>query len=338
MIISKDEIYVLLNEFLLRGSEEISVSYPLMELPLFTLNLENFRVHDIVGMKEMDSIRKKYARGEFLRRDLPDYYDLIDSFLSAALLDFENQEEINEEFKILRESIRNKKVFIKPLFLGIDTNVAYYRLVSRRIGRKFEYVISQIVVDEIDARIHTKYTGRMLYHFEELPYHHLIHEFANGSVKESRKAKNAMNELYYLFDVLDALRTGEITETKDKEIRDREIAKQYREFGDNFDGEVVLLTADKDMVFHAQAQGLSSIYYKLPHKLDVNKVDPLKVPSLFYDLTLNFGMLKLNNTILLGEWRGKEADDYMNERIKIYNVDSSVAKDIRICRGVLNEL
>jgi len=338
MIISKEEIMVLLNEFALKGINEITVEYPLFQLPLFTLNLHNFKVDNLVNPANMDSVRRKYAKGEFLRKELPDYYDLLDSFLSAALMDFDNQDEIEEEFKILRESIKNKKVYIKPVFLGIDTNIAYYRIVSRRLGREFEYVISQIVVDEIDARIHTKYTGRMLYHFENLPFHHIIHEFANGSVKESRKAKNAMNEIYYIFDVLDSLRTGESTETRDKEIRDREIARQYREFAENVGGEIVLLTADKDMVFHAQAKGLSSIYYKLPHRISVEHVDPINLPNLFYDLITNFGVVRVNNFIILGEWRGKEVDDYLNERVKLYSVDESTAKEIRICRGVRDEL
>lgn len=338
MIISKDEIHVLLNEFFVHGLKEVRVEYPPFQIPLFTLNFENFKVENMVNPSEMDAVRRKYAKGEFLRRDLPDYYDLLDSFLSSDIVDFENEYEIKEEFKILRESMRNKKVYIKPVFIGIDTNIAYYRVVSRRLGREFEYVISQIVVDEVDARIHTKYTGKMLYHFESLPYHSIMHEFANGSVKESRKAKNAMNEIYYLFDVLDALRTGESTDTRDKEIRDREIAKQYEEFAENFHGEVVLITADKDMIFHAQAQGLSSIYYKLPHRISVDKVDPLKLPDLFYDLITNFGFVKVNDTIILAEWRGKEVDDYMNERLKIYNVDENVAKEIRVCRGVMDEL
>ncbi|AGB04924.1 hypothetical protein AciM339_1054 [Aciduliprofundum sp. MAR08-339] len=338
MIISKEEIHVLLNEFVVRGIREARIEYPPFQIPLFTLNLENFKVENLLTQGDMDNARKKYAKGEFLRRDLPDYYDLLDSFLSSAIVDFENEDEIREEFKILRESMKNKKVYIRPVFIGIDTNIAYYRVVSRRLGKEFEYVISQIVVDEVDARIHTKYTGKMLYHFESLPYHSILHEFANGSVKESRKAKNAMNEIYYLFDVLDALRTGESTDTRDKEIRDREIAKQYGEFAENFHGEVVLITADKDMVFHAQAQGLSSIYYKLPHRLDVDTVDPLKISNLFYDMITNFGILKINDTVILAEWRGKEVDDYMNERMKIYNVDEYLTREIRVCRGVIDEL
>jgi rRNA-processing protein FCF1 len=206
------------------------------------------------------------------------------------------------------------------------------------LGDEFKYVVSQIVVDEIDARIHTKYSGKMLHYFEDLPYHHLLQEFANGSVKESRKAKNAMNEINYLFTVLDAFRTGKSTETKDKEIRDREIAMQYRRFGEEANGEVIILTADKDMAFHAQAQGISSIYYKLPHRLEVDRIDPLKIPDLFYDLTTALGIIKVGNTIILGEWRGKSVDDYIKERLRIYNVEDSFAKEIEVCRGILNEL
>ncbi len=337
MIISKEEIHILLNELYLHGIREISVEYPLYSLQLFTLNLQNFAIENIVSPSEIESTKRKYAKNEFLKRDLPDYYDILDSFLSSGIIDFDNRESIEEDLKLIRESIKDKTVYIKPVFLGIDTNMAYYRVVSRRLMEEFKYVVSQIVVDEVDARIHTKYSGKMLYYFDDMPYHNILHEFANGSVKESRKAKNAMNEIYYLFNTLDAFRTGESTYTKDKEVRDREIALQYRNFADEVNGEVVILTADKDMIFHAQAQGISSIYYKLPHRIEVDTIDPARIPLLFYDLITSLGMVKINNTIILSEWRGKEVDDYLKERLKVYNVEESLAKEIRICRGVGDE-
>ena len=189
MIIGKEEIYVLLNEYYLHGVREINVEYPQFGISLFTLDIENFRVKEMATSQSLESIRRKYAKNDFMRRDLPGYYDMLDAFISSNLIEFENREEIEESFKLLRESIVDKTVYIKPVFVGIDTNIAYYRVVSRRLGDEFRYVVSQIVVDEIDARIHTKYSGKMLRYFEDLLYHNLFQEFANGSVKESRKAR-----------------------------------------------------------------------------------------------------------------------------------------------------
>ncbi len=338
MIISKNEVFILLNYYSLKSNDYIKFSYPPFELPLFTLNMNNFKIEDIVSRRDFEHERKKYAVTDFLRRDLPKYRDFEDIFLSSGLLDFENSEEINYNFSLLKSAVKEKTIYIKPVFIGIDTNMAYYRVISRKIKNLFKYVLSNIVVEEIDSRIHTKYTGKMLSNFENLPYHSIMYEFSNGSVKESRKAKNAMNEIYYLTNILDAFRTGKPTETKDKEIRDREIVESYRRFSDEINAEVVLLTADKDMIFHAQAQQLSSIYFKLPHSLAVEKVDVKKIPDLIYDLVTVFGIIKVNNIILLGEWRGKEANDYFQERLKIYNIEEDIARDINICRGVIDEL
>lgn len=337
MIIEKEEIYILLNEYYLRGINEITVGYPPFEVNLFTLNLDNFKIGDIISARDLNSIKRKYARTDFLRRDLPDYHDLLDSFLSSGILPFENEEEIRNNFKLLNESIKDRTIYVKPVFLGIDTNMAYHRVISRRIKDSFKYVLSEIVIEEVDARIHSKYSGKMIHELEELPYHSVMYEFVNGSTKDCRKAKNAMNEIYYLLNVKDAFRVGKRSENRDKEVRDREIIEEYKNFSDKIRAEVVVLTADKDMVFHAQAQQLSCIYYKLPHKMEVDKIDPLHLPPLIYDLTLNFGVISLNNTILLGEWRGKEAEDYFQERLKIYNVDRETAKDINACRGASNE-
>lgn len=337
MKISKDEIFVLLNEYALRNEIEINVEYPPLELNLFTLNIANFRITDIVSPKDFDLVRKKRIQSEFLRRDLPTHRDLLDVFLSSAILKFENEEEIEKNFKLLKESIRDRTMYVKPFFIGIDTNIAYYRIISRRLNSQFRYVISDIVVDEIDARIHTKYSGRMLREFSKLPYSKILMEFANASVKDARKAKNAMTEIDYMTNKLDAFRTGTKTSTQDKEVRDREIARDYRRFSKEINAEVILLTADKDMVFHASAEEISSIYFKLPHELYVDKVNVASIPYLFYDLVLVFGIVKINNTILLGEWRGKDVDDYFGENIKIYNTDTATAKDLAICRGVLDE-
>ncbi len=337
MIISKNEIFILLNYYSLKFNESLKFSYPPFELPLFTLNINNSKIEDIVSKREFEHERKKYTTTDFLRKDLPRYRDFEDIFLSSGILDFENSEEINYNFNLLRSAVKEKTIYIKPVFIGIDTNIAYYRVISRKIKDLFKYVLSDIVVEEIDSRIHTKYSGKMLSEFENLPYHSIMYEFSNGSVKESRKAKNAMNEIYYLTNVLDAFRIGKPTETKDKEVRDREIVESYRKFSDEINAEVVLLTADKDMVFHAQARQLSSIYFKLPHNLIVDKVDVKKIPDLIYDLVTVFGIIKINNTILLGEWRGKEANDYFNERLEIYNIEEEIARDINICRGVIDE-
>ena len=337
MIINKEEIFVLLNEYYLRGIGEVTVEYPLYQVPLFTLNLHNFKIGELMSSKELNSFKRKFTRSEFLRRDLPDYHDLLHAFLSSGVLKFENYCEIEENFNLLNSSIKDRTIYVKPVFLGLDTNIAYYRVISRRIRDSFRYVISEIVIEEIDARIHSKYSGKMLRELETLPYHTVLGEFANGSTKDCRKAKNAMNEIYYLLNKKDAYRTGGKTETRDKEIRDREIIMEYKKFSDEINAEVVILTADKDMIFHAQAQQLSSIYYKLPHIIDAEYVEPVHIPNLIYDLTMIFGIIKINNTIVLGEWRGKEAEDYFAERLKIYNVDPETATDINICRGASHE-
>ncbi len=337
MIINKEEIFVLLNEYYLRGIREVTVEYPLYQTSLFTLNLHNFKIENMIETKELNDLKRRFGRSEFLRRDLPDYHDLLDAFLSSGVLKFENHQEIEENFNLLNSSIKDRTIYVKPVFLGLDTNIAYYRVISRRIRDSFRYVISEIVIEEIDARIHSKYSGKMLHELENLPYHTVLGEFANGSTKDCRKAKNAMNEIYYLLNKKDAYRTGGRTETRDKEVRDREIIMEYKKFSDEINAEIVILTADKDMIFHAQAQQLSSMYYKLPHRIDAESVEPAVIPNMIYDLTLIFGIIRVNNTVLLSEWRGKEAEDYFGERLKIYNVDSETAKDINICRGAAHE-
>ncbi len=335
MIIGPEEIGILLNTDALNGAVEIDVSYPPYQQRLFTLNLADFSITDVISRKSMDAMKRKHARSEFLRRDLPDYHDLLDAFISSAVLDFENRAEIEENFDLLRRAVSDRTIYVKPVFIGIDTNIAYYRVISRRFRNHFKYVISNIVVEEIDARIHTKYSGKMIRELEGLPYSHLFREFSNGSVKDARKAKNALNEIQHIINVLDAFRIGKSTDTVDKEVRDREIARQYSEFSNEINAEVVLLTADKDMVYHAQAEQMSSIFFKLPHQIPGSlKATPAAVNSLIYDLTLIFGMVKVGSHFLLGEWHGKSGEDYIAERIRVYNPSREDALHVNICRRI----
>ena len=339
MIISKNEIYIVLNNQALNGRDKIEFFYPFLNIKLFELNMKDGTISNIITRHDFDSTRRRYAKSEFLRKELPSHHDLLDIFLSSGILKFENQEEIDENFELLRKSVDDRTIYVKPLFIGIDTNIAYYRIVSRRIKKQFKYVISDIVVEEIDARIHSKYNSKMVWELEKLPYKTVAGEFANASTKDARKAKNAMNEIYYITNGLDAFRINGTTETKDKEIRDREIVKQYRRFSNEINVEVVMLTADKDMVFHAQAEQLSSIYFKLPHALKSQyNVDLETIPNIIYDLAIVFGAVKLNATLILGVWRGKTSEDYFNEKLKVYNPEVDMIKDLEICRGVLNEL
>ncbi len=338
MIINKSELHILLNQFMLRDLRTVDVEYPLLSLPLFTIDLDVWRVENIVSRADFDAMRHRYAKTPFLRDELPNYHDLIDVFVSSGAVDFDNQKEIDNSLNLLRTSIQDSNIYVKPVFIGIDTNIAYYRIISRRLNHAFKYVISDIVVEEIDARIHTKYTSKMLRKLEALPNSKIVREFSNGSAKDARKAKNAMNEIYYLINMLDAFRIGSDTGTKDKEVRDREIIKQYAKFSDEINAEVVVLTADKDMIFHAKASELSSVYFALPHSLSFNyTVDPEIVPNLIHDLVLVFGAIRIGDYLLLGEWRGKTSEDYFMENLKVYNVDPELIEDIKVCRGVINE-
>ncbi len=314
------------------------MGYPPYGTPLFTLNLAKFRVENLVSRKELDTRKRKLGKSHFLRQELPDFHDLSDALISSGAVGFENEQEIREDVELLNRAVGERTMYVKPVFIGIDTNIAYYRVISRRFNGRFKYVISNIVVEEIDSRIHTKYTPRMLREFEHIPHHHLFREFTNGSDKSARRAKNAMNEVQHMINRLDAFIIGKSTDTRDKEVRDREIAKQYRNFSDESNTEVIMLTADKDMVFHAQAEQLSSIFFKLPHTMPREfDIDSVKIPALVYDLTLVLGMISLGPYILLGEWPGKTSEDYFREHIMVYNPDREDIMHQKICRRVTHE-
>lgn len=356
LVLSRRELQVLCNCIHSGDKRYIHVSFPFYGLELFTLDIQRPELTKIVRAKrfEEELYRRRPADRSVSRDEFPNFTDLRNCLLSSGFLNYANEVEVAGRLLELKDETRDPNKRPRPLFIAVDTNVLYDKLLSRHLPLKdeatgrlveapdFRYVVTEIVQMEIDSNITHKYSreeigalGNLLAHRE------LLNEFRNGSGRRARLAKLALNEMSYLMTQLRALRIKG-TPADNKEENDRRIAESYRNWSRSGDYEVLLLTADEDMVHHAISNELMTLQLQIPYEVpEHGRIDPWAVSDLLYDLAGTFGAISLDNEgiTLLGEWGGKSSADSTSEHVKAVFEDESkqgrIAQQLGICRKIL---
>lgn len=356
LVMSRRELQILTNSIYRGDRRYIHASYPFFDLRLFTMDIEKPELKDVVRPDAFDWARstKKPLDRSFSADELPSFNDLRNCFLSSGFIVYKNEKEITSKLIELREEARDPNKRARPVFVAVDTNILYDRFLSRHLpmadaeGRTveasdFRYVVSEVVLTEIDSRITHKYSRDEIRGLAQVLSHpELLNEFANASGRRTRIAKLALNETSYLLGDLRALRIKG-SPAEDKEKNDIAIAASYRNWARIGDYDVFLLTADEDMVSHARANELIPLPLELPFAVPEHaRIDPWRLSDLIYDLALGFGVISLDNEgmLVFGEWAGKSSTDYEKENVKVRFEDdarsAAVGKQVSMCRTVLD--
>jgi hypothetical protein len=356
LVLSRQELQVLCNYIHSGEKRYIHVSFPFFDLELFTLDIQKPELTKIVRAKrfEEELYRRRPADRSVNRDEFPNFTDLRNCLLSSGFLNYTNEDEVARNLLELKDDTRDPNKRPRPFFVAVDTNVLYDKFLSRHLPLKegitgrlvdaadFRYVVTEIVQLEIDSKITHKYSREEIGALGKLCAHReFLNEFRNGSGKRARLAKLAQNEMSYLMTQLRALRIKG-TPAEDKEENDRRIAESYRNWSRSGDYEVLLLTADEDMVHHAISNELMTLQLEIPFEVpEHGRIDPWAVSDLLYDLTGTFGAISLDNEgiVLLGEWGGKSSTDSASEHVKAVFEDESkqgrIAQQLSICRRIL---
>lgn len=358
LILSRQELQILTNSIYRSDTRYLHVTYPLYETELFTLDIGRPELTKIVRPDKLDWARSQRTPLDrsVSADELPTFNDLKNCLLSSGFLSYKNEKEITKQLLDLRDEVRDPNKRPRPVFVALDTNVLYERFLSRHMPLKepesgrtveatdFRYALSEIVQIEIDSKITHKYSRDEIQGLTvALGHGDLIREFSNGSGRRERLAKLAFNEINYVLTELRALRVRG-SPTKGKEENDIEIAQSYRNWARNGQYDMLLLTADEDMVNHARTSELMTVQLEFPYDVpEHGRLDPWKASDLVHDLALVFGVIGLNDSILVfGEWAGKSSADYQRENVKVRMRDVShaanVSKQLEVCRRVLKKV
>jgi hypothetical protein len=347
---------ILLNEIHLLRKRTFWVKFPFYDVSLFKVDINKYEISNVVTRKIFSDARIKHTPdSNFLTNDMPRFSDFKDCLVSSAFLPFSNFDSVRKRLLALAETITSPHGRSKPLYLALDTNLVYFKFFSRyfpldaKEGERqvtavdFRISISDLVREEIDLRIKHKYRASNLKRMKEAFAHpRIVDEFINCSMRKTRMAKSAQNEIKLLFAQLEAERAESESFSEDKEERDRLIAKSYSNFEKERNAEILLLSADEDMAYHAKNAGLLVETLIIPHKVgSLDKIEPRKLVNLIYDIALTFGAVSLQGVgiTVLGEWKGKGFDAYSNEHLKLLIQEDSVIldeleRDLRIADAI----
>lgn len=356
LVMARRELQILTNCVHGGDTRYLNVAYPFFDLELFTLDVKRPELKSLVDFDAFDGARlqrKPTDRG-VSPDELPTYNDLKTCLLTSGFLRYRNHDEVARTLGSLRDDAKDPNKRPRPLFVAVDTNILYYRFLSRGLptrdpesGRSvhasdFRYVLSEIVQVEIDSRITHKYSRGEIDALGQLfANKDLLQEFRNGSGRRERLAKLAFNEMNFLMAELRALRIKG-TAVKGKERNDIEIAQSYGSWAKEGDFDVLLLTADEDMMNHARTSELMAVQLDYPHEVPSHgRIDPWAISDLLYDLAVTFGAITIPNAglTLLGEWAGKNSSDYAKEHVKVVFGDdgqqAEVGRQQSLCRRML---
>lgn len=355
-IVSKPDLMILLNEIYLSEKRVFTVKYPFYDLPLFQVDMGKYIIRNVVSERQFNSERRKHVpESDFLRGDMPRFTDFRDCLITSSFLPFTNFDAVRTRLMELADTIKSPSGRSKPLYLAPDTNLVYLKFFSRYFPIKipdgskrvsaldFRFALSDLVKEEIDANIKHKYRASNLNKMKKAFGHsQIVDEFFNCSARKTRVAKSAQNEIKILLADLEAERAEAKLFSEDKEERDRVIAKSYANFESAHGGEVLLLTADEDMAYHAKNAGLLDETLLIPHLVpEKGEILPNQLINLIYDLAITFGVIRLGGcgVLIFGEWKGKNFNHYSKEQLKLKiqpqsRIREEFERDLRISEKI----
>lgn len=354
LVMSREELPILFNDIYCGDKRYFNAVYPFYGTTLFTVDFKKPEIAKIVDRDRLTTDRKVRTPRGMDFKEMIGFDELRDCLVSSGVLGFVNNSDVVGWLRKLKRESLDRYSTQRFLFVAVDTNIMYHRFISRHLSFKgsdgypfyegLRYMVSDIVRDEIDSSIKHKYSGSEISAFKgKFNRQELVDELRNGSDLRARKAKLAFNECEFVRRYLEASRASG-QGSNDKEDNDRAIARSYMERAKIGNHEACLLTADEDMITHARTADMTAMQLipptEVPRRLNV---EPWRLRDLVHDIAVVFGALSLENKedeiTVLGEWRGKTSDDYLNERVKVLFSDAdrhdSVSEELRRCRDIL---
>lgn len=337
-VVPKERLMVLLNA--MEGGE-FTVKEPFFDTTLLDVSKKGGRYE--VKLSGKNDFGPFPSEDEYWDvDDLPGFYDYKDCLISSGLVHFDNWDEFKGWIEELHEAEIDPTMASQSVFLTIDTNMAYFRLISRRFpletdgvtvtAEDFDHLLSSIVEGEVDHYIKGKYGEselKMMGMYTDIG--DIRFNFRNRGKLKTRKAKFATQELNYLRGELNAARVKATSSKTDAEENDIRIVESIERF--SWDRNIVpaLISSDRNMGNHAENCEIPHFILEIPGSIPrKNEVGSGVVMNLLHDLALTFGAVKIPEigTTLFGIWGGKRDVDYENESVKVWVNPGSGVRDV----------
>lgn len=351
-VLNKRNLVMLLNEIENQDIDEFEIREPYFNNRLLKVKIKDEEYE--IELSSKKNLEVPVSKEEYWdEKEIPGFNEYKECLISSGLVDFQNWNDFKDWIHYFYKSEKEPGLSSESVFLTIDTNIAYYRLISRRFplrydGTKirsedFDYLLSSIVEGEIDHHIRDKYHKSDL---KMMGLHSKIgdirYKFRNRGTLETRKAKFATEELNHLRGELNAARIKGNASKTDSEKNDIRIVESLEKFGWDKNIDVALISTDRNMANHAENSEVPFFILEMPHKLQrKNVVGDETLLNLLHDLALMFGAVQIPelSTTLFGIWGGKKDSHYSHECVKLWiNPGSSLESPLKRDVKVINSL
>ncbi len=321
-----EDLTILIN--LLKG--KLKISYPLyrdFEMIEASPQATGYLLEILIT----DNDLQDRAMNAYRREELPSKNDFLDCLLSSGVISYENSEEVERKIGHYKSSISGKILF------SPDTNILYHNyLSSSGILGPDDIAIVDTVKDEIEASMNHKYSDTDIREVKNSIdcQHDLVDQFSNRRTKKSRKAAYMAKREYRTFPgrTIPSIQKG----SQDSEENDRTIAKSLRTYSRENGIQTILLTADNQMADICDMEGVQRLYLKYPESYDVDRCPHSLFLKLIFNLSVTFGVIKVNSVIIFGEFGGKGPDE--PHALKLEFLDQELEKEFCRHQKICQEL
>jgi hypothetical protein len=327
------EMQIVFNHLQFRA-DTLDMSYGLLDdFPLLTATPTEDGYS--LAVEEPDFSKFTDYPGEIMS-ELPAYNDLKECFLSSGCIKYANAEKFEDIYKGFREV--NKRVYFSP-----DSNILYHGFLSASFLKKEKIPIPETVTNEITHAMNHKYDRETIdalcSNFKTKAV--FIRQLFNKRIKKSRKAAYfAMREKKKLTPIeLKASDAGLESIAPSAHItseeNDRRIVQEVQEFAKVSSSRVVLLTADQPVMDLCEAVGQEYFMFSLPEKIEVTACTASRFQELIFVLAAIFGVIKVNNVRIYGEFPNKNGLDELKVEFLNDAAREVVLKDLTLCRKLM---
>ncbi len=326
VVVTRDELQILLNM-----EDEISIMYSFYKhFQLLTAKPEGegYRLKVFAGEYDFDREAEKL---DHYAKEMPGYSDFLECLLSSGVIGYKNEEDFREQIKHYRNLA--KRVYFCP-----DTNVIYHRFISNSsLFNQNEILLVDTVKEEIEAALNFKYSPHQISELKSLVKYQefLLDEWVNKRMKRSRKAAYIALREYRKVSDLAVEIEGVEKSTNDSEYNDMILIKSVRRFEKERNALPVLLTADVSMVDICELEGVEHFLFEYPHAISADYCTAEQMLELVYCLAVVFGVIRLNSTVIFGEFRGKSRHEELKLRFLDEKMVEDFERDLRICRRLM---
>ncbi len=351
-VLRKEELILIINEARRQGISEFTVEEPYFNANMLHIDLKSSTFK--ITLSPKDNFERPASLNNYWdSSDIPGFYDYRDCLLSSGLVKYSNWKDFIEWIGFLYRSETDPTLSSRSVYLALDTNMAYFRLLSRCFpipykntaihASNFDYVMNSIVEGEVDHKITAKYVDsdlKMMGMYTKIG--DIRYNFKNRGKLATRKAKFATQELNYIREKLNAVRVKSAASKTDAEKNDIRIVESLENFAWSKDITLGLISADRNMGNHAENAEIPYFILEIPHRTPKTiEVGCDIFFNLLHDLALIFGAIRIPEleTVLFGIWGGKMDSDYRNECVQAWVnansvIEGSLKKDFELIKSL----